>query len=89
MRGAAHMRKAIGIERMDIQNGNALGAGFFTPLRIMQGKHLHTTAAIPLHTMTGAGQDQQLVRIRSAVQCHIHRQRLAIPPGLRVDVGLD
>jgi hypothetical protein len=47
MRGAPDVREAVGVERVDIQHGNAC-RGLGAPFGVVQRKHLHAGAAIAL-----------------------------------------
>jgi hypothetical protein len=78
VRDAAHMRKAVRVQRMDVQHRHARCLGLGAPVAVMQGKHLHTAAAVALHPVAGAADDQQLLGIRRAVQHYVHRQGFAV-----------
>ena len=89
VRGTADMRETIGIERMDVEHSHALRARLITPGVVVQGKHLHTAAAIALDPMAGAADDQQLVGVGGAVTHNVHGQVFPVAPLERVDVRLD
>ncbi len=89
VRGAAQVRKPIGVERMDVQHGHALGVRQVAPLLVVQRKHLHATAAKPLHPMAAAAHDEQLVGVGWAIAHHVHGQVFAIAPQQRMAVRFD
>ena len=74
---------------MDVEHSHALRARFITPGVVVQGKHLHTAAAIALDPMAGAADDEQLVGVGGAVTHHVHGQVFAFTALERVGVRLD
>jgi energy-coupling factor transporter ATP-binding protein EcfA2 len=77
---APDVRETVRVQRVDVEHGHALGAGFFAPLGVVQRKHLHAAAAIAFHAMAGAADDEQAVGVGGAVTHHVHGQGLAVAP---------
>lgn len=84
----AAVRKAVRVQRVDIQHRHLSLAGVRQPGGIAQRRHLNARAAMPLHTVAGAADDQQLVSTRRTVAGHVHGQSLALCACLRVWVVL-
>jgi hypothetical protein len=89
LRHAAPVREAPGVERVDVEHRHAGGAGLGAPFGVMQREHLHAAAAVALHAVAGAADDQQAFAAGLAVERHVHRELLAVLAGQRVVEGLD
>ncbi len=77
VRGAARVREAVRIQPVDVEHRQPRIPGPRAPRRVVQREHLHPAAAMALHAVAGAAQDEQAVRIGRPVAHHVHRQRLA------------
>jgi hypothetical protein len=86
--GAADVREAIGVERVDVDHRHTLVARLGTPFGVVQGKHLHTGAAVTFGAMAGAGDQQHGLRVGGAVAGHVHGKGFAVAPLQRVHMGL-
>ena len=83
---APHMRKPVRVERVDVEHRHTLGFGGCTPSGVLQGMDLHARAAITLHPVAGAADDQQRLGVGGTVEHHVHGERFSVPALERVGV---
>jgi hypothetical protein len=78
VRHPAVKRKTVRIERVDVEHRHASLPGLGAPCGIGQGVHLHPAAAIALHAVASAADNEQMGAVGRAIEHHIHGQRLAL-----------
>ena len=88
VRGAPHMRKPVGVERVDVQHRHAAAGHLRTQGSVAQRSHLHATAAVTLYTVAGAADDQHRCGVGWAVAHHVHRQIFPVAALERVQMRL-
>ena len=86
---APQVRKAIGIEAVDVQHSQVPGFHVVAPSRVPQRGDLNATAAEALNAMAGAAEDQQAAGIGLTVTCDVHRQVFALAALERVQHRFD
>ena len=74
---------------MDVEHRHASRMGLGSPLGVVQGKHLHTAAAITLGPVAGTADDEHGGGIARAVSHHVHGKVFTVTPLQRVLVGFN
>ena len=72
------MRKAVGVHRMNQQQGHASALELREQVGVVQQGDLTARATATFKAVHAGAEHQQVARIVAADACHVHRQRLAL-----------
>ncbi|MDT4847275.1 hypothetical protein FQZ97_813250 [compost metagenome] len=78
VRHAAQVRKAVGVERVDVEHRDPGLACVLAPGLIVGRVDLHPGAAIALGPVAGAADDEQALGVGRAIERQVHGQGLAV-----------